>query len=143
MRTTMDVTESLRTFEAEKIFLYAVRAIADYPGLANNADIKAIIGQASTELVLQMRSWCLAGRIPSRTETKTIRWPNGVWQMFKHKFIPQWFVEWFPVVWDSVEVPIETHHYFVCPHLVMEERSQHVRFMATGTDMASFIGGSR
>jgi hypothetical protein len=143
MRETTDATSSpiFRQFEAQRIFLHATKAISDYPALCKNADFKAVVDHSTTGLVLQMRSWCLSGRIPTRTEEKTVHWPSGVWQMFKHKFMPQWFTDRFPVLYESQTLTIETHHYFVCPHLVTEDKGYHVRFMATGTDMANYFGG--
>ncbi len=139
MAATVSGSEYVK-FEADKIFLYALQSMSDYPGLQQNAHLD-IVKDTFGNLVLQMRTWCLAGRIPTRVENKTIRWPDGVWQTFKKKFMPRWFVDRFPVKWESVDVPIETHHYFVCPHIVTGDHAQHVQFMATGTEMARYFRG--
>lgn len=130
-------------FVAETVFLQASKMIADYPALQNNLDFKALVDAHTHNLVLQLRTWCLSGQIPSRKEDKKISWPDGVWQMFKYKYMPLWFVDRFPVRMESEVVETATHHYFVCPHLVTKEQGYHVQFMATGTDMAKYFGGHK
>lgn len=139
----MSDINNLRTFDAEKVYLYVQKNLQPYSALSHNADFKAITAQTVDSMVLQIRTWCLSGRIPTRTESVTVTWPDGVWQTFKSKFMPQWFVDRFPVRKSQRVVETATHHYFVCPHLVSSPNGDHVRFMATGTDMAGYFGGAR
>jgi len=132
-----------REFKAEKVYLYVKQALEPYSALRENSKFQAITAQTIDAMVLQIRTWCLSGRIPTRTESETVSWPDGVWQMFKHKFMPHWFIERFPVRMESREIETATHHYFVCPHLTTSDRGMHIKFMATGTDMAQYFGGQQ
>jgi hypothetical protein len=69
-----------------------------------------------------------------------VRYPDGVWQMFKENHTPYWFKRRFPVRMKEVNITKTVNHYFVCPHLSVPEHGEHIRFMATGTPLASRIG---
>ena len=130
---------AFEAFEAERVHLYVTNMLSDYPGLAASADLKAMRTHAVEATVLQMTAWCVAGRIPDSSYSETIEWPDGVWQMFKSKFMPHWLVRRWPVRMHQVEVTKTVNHYFVCPHLVTDPQSRHVQFMATGTRIAQWM----
>jgi len=124
---------------AEQVHVSAQAILADYPALGKNLKIREEIRQhAVEETAMTLVSWCLAGRIPSRTESVTIEWPDGAWQTFKHLHLPEWFVRRFPVRMKSKTVETATHHYFVCPHIVADPQTRHLQFMATGQDIARY-----
>ena len=115
----------------EKVFLYASRNFAEFPGLKESATVSYIEHQAQG-LVATMRAWCAAGRIPTNERTETVEYPDGVWQMFKHRHLPYWFRKRFPVRMKTERFTITTNHYFVCPHIVMGKQEKHIKFMLTG-----------
>lgn len=124
------------TFDAERVNLYVQAAISEagFPGLADAAKLRAFRQVHIDNMVYQLTSWCVAGRVPSNQETKVIEWPDGVWQMFKARWMPEWFTQRFPVKHIRREIATVTNHYFVCPHLVTDPQQQHVRFMMTAKD---------
>jgi len=129
--------ESYKQFTAEKVGIYLNTAFSDFPGVAASAKFE--YHKCATEnMVAQIRAWLVGGKIPSEPQKKTVSWPDGAWQMFKERHLPEWFKRKFPVRWHTEEFVIETNHYFVCPHLVTDPQSRHVQFMATGTDFASY-----
>lgn len=119
----------------EMVNFYTRELMTNYPALAKNVQVEAIRHMANS-LVLTMTSWCWAGRVPSNESTRTIEWPDGVWQMFKERHLPEWFKRIWPVRYHTEEITITTNHYFVCPHLVEDSRERHIQFMATGTKLA-------
>ena len=132
-----DHIEIEKSVVLEKVLLVAHGILDDYPGLSGNTEVILRAQQTASELAMLMKSWCLAGRIPTRTEPETVRWPNGWWQMFKEHQTPQWFRRWFPVEYSEKVVEKTTHIYFVCPHVNPgEDESLHYRFMVTGTPRA-------
>ena len=129
----------LETFNAETVHLYVQSAMAGYRGLAQNAQFKAYSQANVDNLVMQITSWCAAGRIPDMVSTVTVEWPDGVWQTFKHKFMPKWFTSCWPVRMAKREIETLHNTYFVCPHLETPDRGPHIKFMATGTRLAEQI----
>jgi hypothetical protein len=128
--------QAFEVFNAERVYLYVSGALSDYPALAKNAKFHAHRSVAVENMVMQITTWCVSGRIPDNVTTHKIRYPDGVWQMFKEKYMPHWFTERFPVREKVVEVKETVNHYFVCPHLVTDSQNTHVQFMATGTRQA-------
>ena len=128
-----------REFMAEMVHLTVFQTLSEYPALRDHAKFKEFALQNAREMVMQIKTWCLSGRVPSREETEVVAWPGGVWQMFKQNYMPHWFVARFPVRMYRRTIIKQTHHYFVCPHLVTEPNKHHVRFMATGSDMARYF----
>lgn len=133
----MSPFESTKTLTAERVHLYVQSALSAYPALQANAKMSELLDACSAQLVLQLKTWCMAGRIPTRAEEEIIEWPDGVWQMFKQKFMPHWFVERFPVCMTKRVIQKNVHIYFVCPHTATDPQHMHVKFMATGTDFRS------
>ena len=130
-------------FDCERVNLYAQTLLSEYPALANNLNYKEIRQANAEKLVTVLSSWCLSGRIPTRTESVTVEWPDGVWQTFKNQYMPYWFNRKFPVRMKRQVFDTAQHHYFVCPHLVTDKRESHVRFMATGTRFARMFNEPR
>jgi len=115
--------------------------MSDYPTLRDNAKIQEIFSQSVKQIVFQMTSWCSSGRIPDMEVWEQVQWPDGVWQMFKSKFMPRWFVEKYPVLMAEKRIKTQTNHYFVCPHIGVPNDRPHIQFMMTGTRTAERIGG--
>ncbi|SRR6266851_1936051 len=125
----------IKTFDAEKMFLYAQKSFSDLPGVASSMKldfIRTITGQ----LVAQMKAMLVTGRIQDTVISESVKWPDSPWQMFKERHMPEWFKRKFPVHWHTEKVKIETNHYFVCPHIATDPQQHHVKFMATGTRLA-------
>jgi hypothetical protein len=137
---TVDMTPpylNVNEINTSPVFLYVQQCLSDYPALKEHAQFKSVQAQTIEQMVLTLTTWCLAGRVPSRTDDVTVEWPDGVWQMFKHRHMPQWYIDKFPVRMAKKVVATATHHYFVCPHLVSDESRMHVKFMATGNPVAA------
>ena len=133
------------TFTAERLHVQAHTILSQYPMLAENAELKMMqVNDSVDQLVLMMKSWMLAGRIPTNESSHTFSYPDGTWQMLKELHLPEWFKRKFPVRYKRETVTVTTNHYFVCPHLSVPNQGRHVQFMATGTDMAArMCGGYR
>jgi hypothetical protein len=129
-----------QSVELEKVHLYAqsyiTEMMADYPGLSQNVKLNPIIRSQIGGLVFQMTSWCAAGRVPDTEVVETVAWPDGVWQMFKARIMPEWFTIKFPVRHIERKIKTVVNHYFVCPHIHVPEDRTHIQFMLTGTKMA-------
>jgi hypothetical protein len=131
--------QAFEAFNAERVLLYVQGALSDFPGLAQNSKFDAVRSATIQNMVLQIKSWCVSGRIPDLVSTHKVEYPDGVWQMFKDRHMPYWFVKRFPVRMKTVEVKETVNHYFVCPHLVTDPQNAHIQFMATGTRLAGRI----
>lgn len=125
--------------EFDKINLYVQQAItkAGFPGLSENTKYRAFLQVNVDNMVMQLLSWCVAGRVPSNATTEYVEWPDGPWQAFKAKYAPKWFLARFPVKNAHKNIDKVTNHYFVCPHLVTDQRETHVRFMMTARESAN------
>jgi len=132
-----------KNFMAEKVFLYVQGCLSDYPALRDNAKLHDMIQAQAHNLVMQITTWCMTGRIPTRIDYETVEWPDGVWQTFKSKFMPWWFVKKFPIRFASKKIEKNIHTYFVCPHLVTSPQGEHVKFMATGDPVARYFGNEQ
>lgn len=123
-------------FKGEGVNLYVQTLLSDYPTLAKHAKFQAHLSHSIQGLVMQITTWCLAGRIPSDEVIETVEWPDGVWQMFKSLHMPEWFLHKFPVRTKQVNVKKVVNHYFVCPHTLADPSWTHLKFMATGNPQA-------
>ena len=128
-------------FSAERLYLYVNQALSDYPALAQNSKLLNHVSLTLDQMVFQITTWCAAGRIPDNVFTRTVSWPDGVWQTFKEKFMPEWFKTRWPVRMKSETFTVTHNTYFVCPHLVADSKEEHIRFMATGTRFANMMRG--
>lgn len=135
----LDETFRSETFDAEKVFLYVRSMLDEYPGLQDNSKLSSYRSAVVQNLVLQLTTWCVAGRIPSNETTEHVEWPDGVWQTLKARWMPKWFQERFPIRHIERTFKTRVNHYFVCPHLATKPQGDHIRFMATGTRTAGRI----
>ena len=126
----------MEVFEATQVHLYVSQALSDYPGLAKNVKFDAIRQAHIDNMVMRIITWCVSGRIDDLVSTETVEYPDGVWQTFKALHMPVWFIERFPVRMVKKVIEKNRSIYFVCPHLVTDDRNLHVQFMATGTRQA-------
>jgi hypothetical protein len=128
-----------RSITVERVHVYARQYLSQFPGLAESAKFDVHASVIANQLVATITAWCMSGIIPSNEETETVSWPDGVWQTFKMNCLPQWFKRRFPVRMASRKITTVTNHYFVCPHLVSEDKSRHLQFMVTGTPQATWF----
>lgn len=129
-------SEQFERLKLEKVLLVDQRYLAGYDALDENMKV-SVLRASAEDVCLMMKSWCVAGQIPMRTESETVRWADGWWEAFKEQYGPRWLKKWFPVVYAERVVEKTTHIYFVCPHVnPSEDKSLHYRFMATGTPLA-------
>lgn len=129
-------------FVAEKLPVYAHTVLSQYPLLGGNAEITLRqMSDSADQLVMMIKSWMIAGRIPTNENSHTFSYPDGTWQTFKELHMPNWFKMKWPVRYKRETVTVTTNHYFVCPHLGVSDQGLHVQFMATGTDMAARMRG--
>lgn len=133
--TEMDTPMVMENFVAEKVSLYVQDSLRDWPGLTKNMKVEAVRFHAD-QLILRMHTWCVSGRVEDMNEDQVVEYPDGVWQMFKDRHLPEWFKDKFPIRRVLIKVRKTTNHYFVCPHLVTDSQSAHIQFMATGTPLA-------
>jgi hypothetical protein len=126
-------------FTAERVLLYTQGLSSEFPALSRNARFSSHLDSVGHNLVLTMQSWMWAGRVPTNEQTERLEYCDSVWQLWKQKFAPSWIKKRWPVKRVSVETSRQTNHYFVCPHLVFDNQSTHIKFMATGTRQASKI----
>jgi len=129
-----------RAFDAEVVNLYVRGVLANYPALAQNAKTSSLMMEQTVKnAVFTITTWCAAGRIPDMVRSETFRYPDGVWQMFKSKYMPEWFTRRFPVKMHEETFEVQRNFYFVCPHLETPERGPHIQFMATGTKLGEWM----
>lgn len=130
-------TSQFEVFEAEKVHLYIQEMVSqEYPGLGNFSFRSLLLAHAKA-MVLQLTGWCVAGRVPSRKETVTIRYPDGPWQALWEAYAPKWVRRKWPTRMKEEVVTTQTHHYFMCPHLLTQDRNTHVQFMMTAKKSAN------
>src|SRR5262249_50202607 len=122
---------SYEAFDAERVLLYVQDVLTDYAGLAANTKFSAVRDAHIQNLVMRLQTGCVAGRFPSREETETVEYPDGPWQALKEAYAPQWLKEKWPVRMKSIVTKRQTHHYFMCPHLQVDDKQHHIRFMMT------------
>lgn len=127
-------------FKGEMVHLYVQQALARYPGLAETAKFRSFAQAGLDNMIMTITAWCLSGRIPTRTEDETVRWPDGWWEMLKDSHAPAWLLRRWPVRYAEKVIVTNTHHYFVCPHVNVpahgRDKTVHIQFMATGSPLA-------
>jgi hypothetical protein len=135
---TMPTTGDLEgTFVGEIVRLYVNSELANYPALRDNANFTSYLSAKLSTMLMQITTWCASGKVPLRRDIERVEWPDGVWQMFKSKYLPHWFVLRFPVRMATREVERTIHTYFMCPHVnVPPSNPLHIQFMSTGSHLA-------
>jgi hypothetical protein len=132
-----DPMAHMEVFEAEKVSLYVQGVVGrEYAGLGSTLKFQPIIRAQVDNMVMQILGWCVAGRVPSNTMTETIEYPDGPWQALWEAYAPEWCKRRWPTRMKQVHVSKLTNHYFMCPHLQVNDRDTHVRFMMTAQKSA-------
>jgi hypothetical protein len=142
-REELDSQFAAESFTAERVELYVRQSLGQYPGMAKNVKFESYASTNIEQMIFMLKTWCICGRIEDNHVTRTVAFPDGTWQMFKLRWMPSWFLHLFPVRNIEQKFTITTNHYFVCPHLVTDDRHAHIQFMATGTRFAGMMGGRR
>lgn len=125
------VFDQARSEVFEKIHLSCNTTLVDYPAIASRARFRWMEDQNWERLIFQMKAWMLAGRVPDDSRYQRVEYPDGAWQMFKDRHLPEWLKNRFPVKMKVVEIETVRNTYFCCPHLVTDDRRTHVEFMMT------------
>jgi hypothetical protein len=133
---SFDEFSTFKKFTAEKLGIYIRGELSDYPGMAETVKFSVVQHPTIRNMIAMIQGWMLAGRVPYEEHYDTIKWPDGVWQMFKENHTPHWFKEKYPVRWHEERIKVTSSVVFACPHLASDDRNMHVQFMATGQDVA-------
>jgi hypothetical protein len=111
----MDV--KLEHLVLEKIQFYLAAPI-DRPLLLLEPEIE-FVDHVADRLVCYLKYQLLGNKVPARTETTKIYYPDGPWEMWKWKYAPKWLVERWPVRNKEIAVVKNVYHYNVCPHMAV------------------------
>lgn len=126
---------SVAKLVCDKFFLYASSVMEEYPALSENMETR--VKRAHDHVnrcVLFLKTWMLDGHKVARTEMTKINFPASPWDFFKQEYFPKWALERWPVKQNEMEVPFAVHHHHICPHLVVDDRHQHIMFMYEGVN---------
>ena len=116
------------SFDRQELAMW--RVLSDYPLLQNNAKIK-VTEQAVGGLLFMLRAWCLDGhRQDIRKETEDIEFPATPWEFYKQEYAPNWFHKKCPVKTKTTRITVAEHHHHLCPHVVVEDKWNHFKWMA-------------
>jgi hypothetical protein len=103
--------------------------LPDYPLIRDNARIR-VFEQAVGGAVIQVQSWILdAHKSDVRIERREIEFPATPWEFFKQSYAPAWFLKRWPVKTKTTTYDWSEHHHFVCPHVKVEDRGEHFKWM--------------
>jgi hypothetical protein len=124
----------------EKVRLHQNQVIAYEPLVSSQTtfsvrdDTLANLIIHGQRLILTMETELAAGRIQDK-QIKKIYYHTFIWQMFKEKYLPKWFTKKFLVKKQEEIVEVITNNYFVCPHLAIDPKETHVRYMMVGNQV--------
>jgi len=111
---------NLASFRAEKIPFYLRGTFS--------RQLKFEMKDMVDEFILQVTGYFAGNKIHS--EHQTILRPRDWWQMFKSECMPQWFVQKFPIRYETIT--LETKFIHICPHLEIpypEDKYPHFEFL--------------
>ncbi len=120
----------LKKYVAEQFILSMRRAtpLKDMELAAANAEVFPTIDRDLEILVLELRTWILAGKHPETWET--ISYPQDWWQHFRLRFFPEFWLGVYPVKYKRERVRTRGNVY-VCPHADLKFRDpKHLEFIA-------------
>lgn len=129
--TASFANEVSRQFVFERQQLGSWQALnVDYPLLSENARIQ-YIERAEGGIVQSLRAWLLDGHKQDVSkETTDIYYPATPWQFFKQLYAPKWYLRKWPVKNTIKRVVVAEHHHHMCPHVVVDNKADHFRWMA-------------
>lgn len=85
--------------------------------------------ESADQVCYHLEYQLLGNRMPARTETTKIYYPDGPWEMWKWKYAPKWLINRWPVRNKEVVTVTNVYHYNVCPHintLFSDDRDRHI-----------------
>ena len=115
----------------EQLHVAFWKVIPDYPAIGENAKMRLFeLPDAVNEIVFQVNSWILDGHKVDRLVPTEIEFPATVWDHWKMKHAPEWFIRRWPVKYTKLVVTKEIHQHYVCPHInAKEDRHPHIEWM--------------
>jgi hypothetical protein len=100
-------------FQPQRIALEKLRLGCSY--VLDNAELELTRDVALDAMVVSLRSHVLADKLVGDTYTTHYEVPANVWQMFKERHMPAWFVRRFPVRYDRKDVAVRFERYATYP----------------------------
>jgi|ERR1700739_449089 len=136
----LDEIHGISNFSAKKLQIGIMERVSrqvreEFPLVADNLRMSSWEDRCTRDLVISLRSFLLEGHKEVRTDTRVLKTPSNPWQLFKEMYMPEWFVKRWPVTYITQDVPVATHHYFMCPHMnVPPDRPEHLYWLMDGFD---------
>jgi len=107
----------------------------EYPAVADNMrmekfylhDIPEYVSYTFTSFLSHIQK-------QDKQETTLYKYPATVWEFFKEKYAPKWFLKRWPVTYETKKIATHIEKNFMCPHLSVPSQAPHVYWMMESTD---------
>lgn len=93
--------------------------------LLRNLELKSWMDQHARSVVVELTSVALAKH--RKEETGWVSYPADWWEALKERWFPKWMLRRWPVKYTKRVVEQTVYH--CCPHMDIEARSNHVKFL--------------
>lgn len=125
----------------EKVILEAlpvalsIRLREEYPAVAQNMRVQKFYTHDLPNYVTYAFTSFL-GHVhkQDKVETTLYKYPATVWEFFKDKYAPQWFLRRWPVRYESKKIATHIEKNFMCPHIAMPDMNPHVLWLMDSQD---------
>ncbi len=98
--------------------------------VSSNLDLKTYVDDQARYLVMSLESLVM-GRKMERIDVEEY-WPADWWQAVRERWLPEWWLDKYPVKYKSVCIHKEVWR--VCPHLDIKARGPHLSFLINGQE---------
>ena len=101
------------------------------PAIGENAEVDIRqLSDSFDKVLLSVRSWILDGHKVDRIESESFDFPATPWDFWKQEYAPKWFLDRWPVKYNTQVVTKNIHQHYVCPHINANvDRFQHLEWM--------------
>ena len=113
----------------------SIRVREQYPVIAQNMrvqkfythDLPEHVGYTFLIYLGNVHKW-------DKEETTLYKYPATVWQFFKLKYAPKWFLKRSPVVYESRKIATHIEKNFMCPHIALPDMAPHTLWLMQSED---------
>jgi len=111
------------------------RVREEYPTIAQNMRVEKFLNYDLPGYVSYAFTSFLGNIHKQDKEEITLyTYPATVWEFFKDKYAPQWFLKRWPVNYESKKIATHTEKNFMCPHIAMGDMHPHVLWLMDSND---------
>lgn len=126
---------NLETVMVDKLpVAVSLRLHQDYPTVASNMKVERMIAHDLEHVAYVFHSFLSNIHKQDKVETALYSYPATVWEFFKERLAPVWFLKKYPVRYETKKIATVVEKNFMCPHMELSDNYPHALWMMNAND---------